>query len=247
MEAFNTSLVRERIVFSQKDEAPIIIRSNRVFLDLKGARIVVRAQHMHMTLRLASRLLTSFYAGTTFNWDKHWAAAQSDYDRAHYSDAWCALYVNGEAAFRTQQSPFTDIVEKCALLSLGNYDGTMNVASSALKKLGREVSIDHASAIATTIADTGTQLRCGIIHRGGERDTIFSFTAANGEQEERVPKCLWIAADYLESFNLQFIKKKEQEKARAASTRQTALYKNIAAFEKEYDVKYRPDKPHLGE
>ncbi len=66
MKNFSASLVREKIVFidetkdeMEEDIVPAVVRSNRIFLELSDAqsteKVVIRAQNMHTTLRLASR------------------------------------------------------------------------------------------------------------------------------------------------------------------------------------------------
>jgi hypothetical protein len=69
-----------------------VIRSNRILLKLESEdgeeagyaeKVVVRAQNMHTTLRLASRVMQEFYrggmlGGRRINWDDTWQSLQLD-------------------------------------------------------------------------------------------------------------------------------------------------------------------------
>ncbi len=279
MEDFSASLVREKITFVDDDQAqkpdsgagPTVVRSNRIFLKLgEGAateKVVVRAQNMHTTLRLASKIMYSYYKNGLFlsrsqppQWDTMWEMALSLYEKEYNADGWGSVYVNGKSVFKTNTSPFVDVVEKCALLTLDNYDATMEVTESALKQIGRAMRINHSSNIATVFTDhagTGT-IRCGIIHRAGGKDTTFNFTATGSETHNRVTQSMNIAAAFLEAINLRFVTKTLQEKTRkgeipkvspeanqlrVGTTRLLALHKGITSFEQTYEVKYRPEKP----
>ena len=125
MEEFNASLVREKIVLIDEDgpevyegeagkggdgKGPTVIRSNRIFLKL-GARaatekVVVRAQNMHTTLRIASKLLFSYYKQGLFidrltdvEWDRLWDSVLSTYEKEFNPDIWAAIYINGKPVF----------------------------------------------------------------------------------------------------------------------------------------------------
>lgn len=278
MEEFNTSLVREKIIFvdGSPDEGglakePVVIRSNRIFLRLGVVpvteKVVIRAQNMHVTLRLAAKLLYHYYQdgllldrSASFDFAKQWDASLSAYDKEYNPDLWAAVYIGGKSVFKTVTSPFVDVIEKCALLSIDNYDATMEVTENALKQIGRAVRINHSSNVATTFSDNGVTMRCGIIHRSSDKDTTFSFTVTGGIQRERVVQSIGMVAAYLELFNLRFtidnlqnkIRKgvvqragPESAQIRAAISRQGLINKAILSFESTYDVKYRPEKPDL--
>lgn len=286
MEEFSASLVREKIVFTEDNLKPVsgeaapkesahhdggtvIIRSNRILLKMgqKSAteKIVVRAQNMHTTLRLASKILYSYYKGGSFinrahpyDWEAQWDSVISRYEKEFNQNIWASVHINGKPVFRTNASPFVDVVEQCALLTIDNYDATMNVTESALKQVGKAMRIQHSSNVATVFTDSGDSMRCGIIHRTEMRDTTFNFTATGGEQKNRIMQSVGVAADYLEAINLRFVIRGLQEKLRTgavnkispeanqmrmAVARQMSINKGITGFEDVYDVKYRPEKP----
>ena len=72
MDDFNTALIREKIIFvdeesgkEAKADGHSVVRSNRIFLKLekdgKSEKVVVRAQNMHTTLRVAGKIMQEFY------------------------------------------------------------------------------------------------------------------------------------------------------------------------------------------
>jgi hypothetical protein len=275
MEDFTTSLVREKIILTEggigeeTEKEPVVIRSNRIFLRLgegtDAEKIVIRAQNMHTTLRLAAKLLGSYYSGgpllsrgEPFDWEDVWEQSRSAYEKEYNEQLWCALYMNGRSVFKTMTSPFVDVIEKCALLTLDNYDTTMGVTESALKQIGRAMRINHSSNVAAVFTDNGDSMRCGIIHRSDKKDVAFNFTAVSGQQHTRIIQSFGATAAYLEAFNLRFVihmlrnkirmgeaKKVSPENShiRAAITRQGAINRAILSFEEVYSVKYRPAKP----
>jgi hypothetical protein len=277
MEDFNASLVREKIILvddsapEADEQGPTVIRSNRIFLKIgKRAateKIVVRTQNMHTTLRLASKIMFDYYRNglfldrtTPFDWEGQWDAVLSTYEKEYNPQVWAAVYINGKPVFKTTKSPFVDVIEQCALLTIDNYDATMEVTESALKQIGRAIRINHSSNVATVFTDDSHAMRCGVIHRAGGKDTTFSFTCEGGEARNRIVQSVSIAAAFLEAINLQFVVKGLQDKLkrgeiakvgkdanqlRTGTARLVALDKGIAGFEEIYTVKYRPEKPQF--
>jgi hypothetical protein len=220
---------------------------------------------MHTTLRLASKIMFSYYKtglfldrSQPFDWESLWEQVLSQYEKDFNPGIWSAIYINGKPVFKTTKSPFVDVIEKCALLTIDNYDATMEVTESALKQIGRAMRINHSSNVATVLTDSGDTMRCGIIHRARGKDTTFNFTAEGGETHNRIVQCISIAAAFLEALNLQFVVQSLQEKnkrgeipkvskeanqLRGATARLITLDKGIMSFEDIYKVKYRPEKP----
>lgn len=277
MADFATSLVREKIVFindvekgAQTAPPPFVIRSNRILLTLTGdngptEKVVIRTQTMPSALRLASRVMFSFYRNglllprtEAYDWEVQWNGLLSDFERTYYPGLWAAVYINGQSVFKTLTSPFVDIVEQCALLNIDNYDATMSVTEQVMRQVGRAVKITHSSNVAAIITDGVDTLRCGVIHRANGRDKTFNFTATGGQEEHRVVQGLGVAGHLLEGINLQRVVRTRQAKIqsgeagraspeatelRAATARLVALDRAINSFEDSYEVKYRPQKP----
>jgi hypothetical protein len=284
---FTTSLVREKIEFvddapdSAESRAvmdPVlsaakggdhVIRSNRLLLALvrRGAteRLVVRAKNMHSTLRFAGKILHDFYRNgmfanraEPFHWEQTWQSVLSDYEHRFTPDIWSAVYINGKPVYRTRDYPFVDVVERCALEAMDDYDATMGHTRTAFQKIGRSVRINHTSSVATVLNDGNNVMRCGITHRGEGGDGTFNFMAIGGEQSNRIVQSVGTAADFVEALNLHYIAKVGQEKASAgratvedqvrldaATARLGTLRTAIRAFEEAYNVSYSPAKPAL--
>lgn len=281
MAEFNASLVRERIAFIDDAiavgdakagvAAQTVVRSNRILLELgqvEGSeKIVIRAQTVPATLRLASRVMFSFYKnglfgkrGEDYDWESQWQSVLTEYDRAFMPDLWGAVYIEGRPVFKTLHSPFVDVIEKCALLNADNYDMTMNVAENALRQVGHAKRVDHASLVASIFSDSGSVMRCGVINRTGGRNTVFSFVSAGGAQPQRVVQTLSVAAAYLEAINLRRIIRHVQSRIergeisrtspegrrmRVAMAQQAVNNHLVNAYEDTYKVRYRPEKPDV--
>lgn len=276
MEEFNTSLIREKITLTESLEAApekdqIVIRSNRLFLNLKGSsgseRIVIRTQNMHTTLRLAALLLVVRYREGSFldrtepfDWADTWASCLSEYEKEYNAAVWAIVYINGKTVFKTMSSIFVDIIETCAILTQGNYDATMDVTKTVLKRAGKDMDINHSSIVAGTFSDDGDLFRGGIIHRTDIGDIIFNFTVQEGEKAGRIVQAMMAAAAYLEFFSLNFILRNlndkirsgkvektftETNQIRAAIGRQNGIRKAISSFEENNKVTYNPAKPAL--
>jgi hypothetical protein len=275
MKEFSTSLVREKIEFTdagKESATPAVVRSNRIFLRLPSFeqpgifdKVVIRTQTMPTALRLASRAMYSYFhnglfstRAESYDWEMQWEGCLSGYDRAYTPDLWAAVYVNGHSAFKTLHSPFVDIVEKCALLHIDNYDVSMGTTEELLSRLGMPLKVSHASVVAAVFNDMGPETSCGIIQRIDGQDATFSFMASGGDMGRRIVQSLGIAGAFIESVNLQRVMQITREKIRlrevakaspeatrlrAATARMTAIDKAINSFEDIYSVKYRPAKP----
>ena len=286
MDDFSASLVREKIDFTwdiTQEEVPhglegvdiaegvAISRSNRIALTLearprKKELVVIRAQSMHTALRMASKVMFSYYKNGVFTGREHpfewlecWKGIVSGYDKQFNPDLWGAGYINGKAVFKTKNVPLIDIVEQCALLHIDDYDKTLGLAQEAFHRLGHNIEVDHSTKIASVFYDKGDTMRCGIIHRSEDGgDATFNFSARGGEQHNRVVESLRISAAFLEGNNLRYTAKKlqhmiqtgavhkaspEATHLRRATARLMGVTRVVGYFEDIYDVKYRPEKP----
>lgn len=287
MVEFSTSLVREKIIFDDRSRVipdvidddfdltqfePETVRSNRIDLKLiKGDEIehvIVRAQNMHSTLRMAAKVFTNFYkGGGAFekrakmpNWEAMWKQSLSVYEQEYNAENnWCAIYMKGASVFKTKDDHFMDIVEQCALASKGDYDNTKEVAEYALKKIGKDIRITHHNNVAAVISDKPDGLRCGIMHRSERKDTIFNFMMEGGAaRTDRIHHAFIVAASFLEGINLghvvkywrdQLVQEKitkgsdEAKLMRDSQKRQLILLREINAIEDIYKFNYRPEKP----
>lgn len=160
MNGFAAALQREKMTFADPaggagDDA-VTIRSNRMALETGGGEaIVIRAQTMHLTLLLASRAMANYFKegdyksrAKPFDWERQWNALLSNYERKYNPEAWAAVYIDGEAVFRTRRDPYLDVVEKCARLRSDCYELSLGIAEKALQGVGRKVSLQQTSSAA---------------------------------------------------------------------------------------------------
>ena len=284
MLSFQTMLVRERITLTQyavqgsadvpDNEAPpevTVVRSNRLHLQLDGPvrseNVVIRAQNMQTTLRIGAKVLFSFYKSgpfanraEPFDWQGMWDMLLTAYEHKYHPDLWATVYMNGKAVFRTAESPFVDVIEQCALLTVDNYDATMTLTEQALGKLGQNAKIEHAAKVAVVFGDDNTTMRCGVNQRLDGKDTTFNFAATGGEQYSRVVQGFQIAASFIEAIDVRHYMRLVQKKLRSGALTRSSpemgkynagpqrlkdLRLSLEAFEKHFDVKYRPEKPDV--
>ena len=279
MSVFEAMLVRERINLTQRpidagaEAVPelTVIRSNRLHLQLPGRvkveNVVIRGQNMHTTLRVGAKVLFSFFKSGSlskrsepFDWQGMWDMLLSNYERKYAPEIWAAVYIDGEAVFKTEKAPFVDVIEQCALLSVDNYDATMTLTEKVLGHLGQDAHIEHVAKVASVFTDDGAQMRCGVIHRADGKDTTFSFTAGGGEVYSRVTQGFQIAASFLEAIDIRHYMREVQRKLHtggltkaspemvkynAGPQRLKDLRLALEAFEEHFDVRYRPEKPNV--
>lgn len=275
MSDFVTSLVREKIVFLPQeaeggDAEPTVIRSNRIYLRLvKGDvtdNVVIRAQNMADTLRMAARVVEDHMWKGPFktrkpHWGSMWQQAVSLYG-AHFNaeNNWVAVYIDGKNVYETTKSPFTDVVERCALATLYNYDETLKTVETVMDKLEKPVQIKHSGNIAAIFRDSGEMTRTSLMHRGETRQRSFHFTAEDGEagRIERIAACFAIAGAFLEAIEISILLANPEtalasgasgahsgraERLEAARQRQSHIAHAVNSFENRFTVNYRPEKP----
>jgi len=277
MSEFNASLVREKIVFADpnrpgRDEASAtIIRSNRIYLNIGNGEgrenIVIRTQTIPTTLRLASRVMFSYFKNGLFgkrkdpyDWQVQWGGLLTEYDRAFMPDLWGAVYIDGKPVFKTKANPFIDVVERVAVAHTENYNMTMDEAEQALRQIGHQLEVEHVSSVSGVFVDNDGGTRCGIIHRWDGKNMVFNFTAEGGRRQQRIVQALATSAAFLEAINMHrqigIIKGKiarqevsktsaDGRQLRAAIARMSVADKIVRDFEENYKVKYRPEKPNF--
>lgn len=285
MKDFSTSVIRERIDFISDPQASagagnetkktVILRSNRIALTFRDGEkeetLVVRAQTTPVALRVAQKILYSYNRSGLFStraepydWNTLWENIVTDYDKTYNPNLWTIIYLNGTPVMRTVENPHMDIIEKCAMLDVSNYDASIAKAEAAFKQLGREMKLEHIVSIASIFNNSHASnlLRCGIIQRAKGRNLTFSFAAEEGEGFRRVEQAMLVASGFLEAIELKLVisslkgKVKDSDqrqqtldarRLRAARERMNDIYKVVKSFENVFSVKYRPEKPRVFE
>lgn len=287
MTAFNTTLLREKFTIHDalpqdiSDREPVIALSNRMSLALRGEDdgesevLVVRAQTMHLCVRVAARLAREFQdhgsladRAKSFDFGSIWDGATKGYEQEWNRNRWVAVYHKGRVIFEGgpgERHSFLDIIEQCDARNKGDYEKAMIVAQDAFKQAGRLVTIEHDSNVALVLNATEEEGRCGIIVRGPSRATTFNMTARKKTEEDKgsvipVSQYLSAAAAFLEGIQLCFMigmtaeklnyemigkNSDEAKQADDARTRIAQLQAAITQFENTLSVSYRPERPNF--
>ncbi len=280
MDVFNSSLLREKFVIRDVNAAPsnakpVIALSNRFRVDLSDPNgkhvetFVVRAQNMHSTVRMAARILTEFRdrgpiakRADPYKWDLAWDSIVNDYEYAYNPDRWVAIYNEGKCIFeKGEHHPFLDMIEKCDYENKNDYDYAIPMAGKLLEQAGKPVKISHDANVALSVDFKKGHGRCGIILRGANRTTTFSFAAEpRGKEPLNISQCLGSSAAFLEGVQLAFAMgmntekirigiierfSKEEKQTREGKQRLTRLTNEIAALETAFHINYRPEKPEF--
>lgn len=277
MFSLNTTLLREKFIIRENSAtkaAPLIALGNRIALPLithngeYDETLVVRGHNMHITLRMAALLCSTFYnAGPilprnpAFNFAHAWAEALPLFEKQHNKDSWIAVYHAGKCVFSSgKYHPFFDIIEQCDARNRDEYDRAVTIAEDAFKQSGRAVTIDHHTNIAAVIGATPQKIRLGLIVRKPGNAATFNFTL-DGTQKDITyqPTDIGItlnhAASWLELIQLSITAGFYQSKrgdaiARAAplpavQSRLGTLNADIARYEGIFTPAYRPDRPDM--
>lgn len=276
----NASLLREKFVINDLSSdngtkrLNIVARSNRLPLILstgenKPEKIVVRAQSMHICVRLAAAIVNEFNKhgpilsrNPPLKWDLLWDdIVLSPYERQYSPETWCSIYSNGKVIFSygTRES-FLDVIEKCDALNNGNeYEKCIALTEDTFKKAGKPVKISYDSNMGMITAIEKQQARNGMVLRMLERSTTFNlYVKTEGRNIIDPSQILSVSAAFLEGvqlayfvgFNLEkmragFIEaySDEHRKIKSAQQRLIKLEAEISAFENQNIVRYRPERP----
>lgn len=279
MQDFNSSLLREKFVIQDlkpggSDTASTVALSNRFVVELKNSKgdtseiYVVRGHNMHSVIRMATRILYAFNnggpianRGNAYSWQKAWDAIVNDYEHAYNPQRWIAIYKDGRNIFSVgEYHPFLDMIEKCDHDNSKDYDYAIPMAEKLFQQAGKEMKIAHNSNVALNVHFEDNHGRCGIILRGSNKTTTFSFATKLYDEkiELNIGQCLGSAAAFLEGIQLAFLIgmnmekirlgiierfSKEEKQTREGQQRLQRLNAEIAGLETTYDVRYRPEKP----
>lgn len=274
----NTTLLRERFVIRDAEKGtdpPLVAVSNRLALPMYDGNnqltdnFVIRAQNMHGCLRMAARMLQSFIhngpilsQNAPFDFADAWEKSCSDYEISYNKNRWVAVYHKGVEIFSAgQHHSFLNIIEKCDSKNPGNYDRSVKIAEDAFSKVGRKIAISYEANIGMVLNVKPAMGRCGLIHRGIDRNSTFNFTSEPAEENLVSPvHCLNICACFLEGLQLayhigttndklrQSIYEKfsdEEKQAGQAAIRIEELGVELNIFENRYKLKFRPEKPEF--
>ena len=285
MSTFNSSLLREKFVIMDvmpgdlSDKEPVIALSNRLAEPLRSIdgltteHFVVRAQNMHMCLRMAAKMASDFAEfgpimgrkTRQLDWEYAYIAIAKGYEKKWNPKGWVAVYHKGRVIYEAgdgQRHPFLDIIEQCDARNKDDYEKTLIVAEDAFKQAGKMVTIEHDANVATIINFKPGEAKCGIMLRGPNRTTTFNFTTRNkAGRDVKISQCLSVSAAFLEGIQLAFLVgmtnikvhyelidkySEEAKQGDDASAKLGRLNGAITQYENLFEVVYRPDRPNFG-
>lgn len=277
----NTTLLREKFVIRDLDrpgDAPIVAVSNRFVLPLMTAQgkvaetFVIRAQNMHICIRMAALILNSFQRvgplmarAEAFDFEAAWGRCCSDFEVACNLSRWICIYHKGKEVFAGgSHHLFLDVIEKCDAKNPGNYDRAVGIAEETFLGMGRKVSISYEANIGMVMHVKPDIGRCGLIHRGAEKSSTFNFVVEpkgdKGDMDVSPVMCLNVCAAFLEGIQLAFkvgmAKDKlsldlidgassEAKQMRMAKLRLEEVNAEIGVFIEKMHVRFRPEKPEF--
>jgi len=278
---FNTTLLREKFiirdVLNAVSDDSLVATSNRIAVNLTDAQgitvetIIVRAQNMHMCIRMASKILQSYQENgpilirdISYDWEDTWEKLIGAHERKHNAQLWCAIFAKGRLLFKSgEYHPFLDLIEKCDAANPENYDASVRLAEEAFSQLGKDVTVDYESNIGLVVFIEKGQGRCGIILRNSERNSTFNFKLEKTEERAvSAVQCMNVCSAFLEGIQLSFVIGVANEKQRlglvskssaesitatSARRRLGSLNAEIRTFENTMPVFYRPERPEFGE
>lgn len=278
MQDFNSSLLREKFVIhdpqSKRGDKAFTALSNRFVVELPhkdgDETYIVRGHNMHSVVRMAARLIYDFKDGGMiskrpkgYDWQKVWDMVVNDYEYTYNPQRWIAVYKDGKVMFKAgEYHPFLDMIEKCDQDNDQDYDYAIPMAEKLFQQAGQPLSIDHDANVALSVNFEDNEGRIGIILRGSNKTTTFSFSAKPKQknQEINIPQCLGAAAAFLEGIQMAFLvgmnmekiriglidlRSKEEKQTKDARLRLNRLNTEISNMEAAFEVRYRPEKPEF--
>jgi hypothetical protein len=280
MNFFSASLLREKFVIYDPHKgmadhkSTVTALSNRFVAELynnNGTLVetyIVRAQNMHSCIRMVVRILQTFHQSgpiasrpEPFKWQQAWEQIVNDYEYAYNPARWVAIYHKGKCVFTTgQHHPLLDMIEKCDHENDKDYDYAVPLAETMFVQTGKSLKIEHDSNVALSTHFEANTGRLGIIQRGSNKTTTFTFTAQpkKAGQTLGIPQCLGGAAAFLEGIQLAFLVgmntekirlgiierfSKEEKQTREARQRLVRLGTEISDMETAFSIHYRPERP----
>jgi len=236
-------------------------------------RFVIRGHTMFNTCRMAARLLQTFEKSgpilvreIPFEWAEAWDQIVPEHEKKYNDKNWISVFSKGRPIYKTGGHTFLEVIEQCDIKNTSNYDQSVRTAEKAFQQVGKPFKIDHYSTVGLVTSVAKGSARCGLILRAPIRTTTFNFVANEMDTAEHrkisAARALSVSAAFLEGIHIGFFvgSVNEQLKAKiikpyepqAKNTelcrkRLGVLNAEIEQFEKEFDVRYRPERPNLFE
>jgi hypothetical protein len=254
------------------DVAPVVAMGNRLVLQLEGLNppLIIRGHSMHITLRFGAEILKNNISRLdgdavhdAFQWKDLWAKITKDFEEENTPESWITVYFKGEIIyqFRTHHQ-FFDILEHCEYKNNGDdnrYETSISMAQKAFQKSGKTVLIDQESHVGFILDSYGAEKKFAVILRLPSQKATFITRLSKDKKIDKTPYdyiCMNLAADFIEAINMAvragFIMPDAQKKSanynikskyKILQQRMGQLSLSINQAERQYVIKYRPEKP----
>ena len=154
------------------------------------------------------------------------------------------------------------MIEKCDQDNTQDYDYAIPLAEKMFHNAGQNLRIEHDANVALSVSFDKEEGRCGIILRGSNKTTTFTFAVRpkQAKMPINIPQCLGAAAAFLEGVQLAFLvgmnmekiriglierHTKDEKQTKEGRRRLQRLKTEIENMEAAFDVRYRPEKPEF--
>ena len=282
MKDFSAQLTREKFLFHTKEEDTADIESlqkamgNRLEISLysreggKKQRYIIRAQNMHICLRIGAHVAYHIYkfgsltsqGGKQFDWPFIFDALTEVYEKKWNPYIWAAIYCNGKCLFKSgkQDQSLLEIVEKCmAYHDDIPYSSVVHAVEDMFRKAGTPVEIDYSGEPVINLSGTKQRARINLLKRAPtDKEVIKIEIKTKRRRNIGLASCLGASAAILEAFQLGFFAARVNEQVTHKkknfndkevlqgdhAARRIANMKNVLRdFESEYLVNYSPRAP----
>jgi len=182
-------------------QGPTIIRSNRIFLKLgrraASENVVVRAQNMHTTLRIASKIMFSYFKQgaflgrpTPYDWNAQWESVLSTYEQEF-----------NQKLEQLQDSVIQDLIDRVLIIKEFNKDDKRHIPaafvdSAVSDRISEQFDNDRSKFLAylrargETMKDYRTEI---------EEDIIYHYMQQQQRKSETVVSPVRIEQFYKEN------------------------------------------------
>ena len=285
MSNFSAELLREKFVFCQKDRDDKSRNNdidnlqkamgNRLRISLSSKNdpteeeFIIRAQNMHVCLRIGAHIAYHFFKNSTltgeksrqFPWQYIYNAVTHVFEKKWNPNIWAAVYSKGKCLFKAGDAyqPLLEVVEQSIAFQKGPYSKVVSVVEEMFEKSGNPVRVDYNCEPVIKLSGTEKNAKIHLLKRGPEDKEIIKISIKRKKRRNiGLAACLNASAAILEAFQLGFfaakvneqvihkklaLANKEVMQGDQAARRISGMQRVLMDFETEYQVIYKPRAP----